>query len=45
MLFAATRNTLIKELGGEKFGESIFATTKAELSAEGFRKHDAHVAQ
>lgn len=45
MLFASTRSTLVKELGGEKFGESIFATMKAEVTAEGFKKHDAHVAQ
>lgn len=43
MLFASTRNTLTRELGGEKFGESIFATEKKELTAEGFKKHDAHM--
>lgn len=42
MLIASTRNTLIRELGSEKFGESIFTTEKHELTAEGFRKHDAH---
>ncbi|KAJ6263223.1 Twinfilin-1 [Drechslerella dactyloides] len=43
MLFASTRNTLTRELGTEHFSETIFATTKAEVTAEGFKKHDAHV--
>lgn len=42
MLFASTRLTLTRELGIERFRETIFATEKAELSAEGFKKHDAH---
>ncbi|RPA78899.1 actin depolymerizing protein [Ascobolus immersus RN42] len=42
MLIASTRNTLIKQLGGEKFGDSIFTTEKHELTAEGFKKHEAH---
>jgi twinfilin-like protein len=42
MLFASTSLSLVRELGGEKFRESIFATTKQELSVEGFKKHDAH---
>ena len=41
MLFASTRLTLVRELGTERFRESIFATTKQELTAEGWRKHDA----
>jgi len=45
MLFASTRNTLTRELGAQKFADSIFATTKAELTAEGFRKHDDHAAE
>jgi hypothetical protein len=45
MLIASTRNTLIKQLGGEKFGESIFTTEKHELTAEGFKKHEAHTKQ
>jgi twinfilin-like protein len=45
MLFASTRLTLVRELGIERFRETIFATTKAELSAEGFKKHDEHVKQ
>jgi twinfilin-like protein len=42
MLFASTRLTLVRELGIERFRETIFATTKAELTAEGFKKHDQH---
>lgn len=42
MLFASTRTTLMRELGTEKFAESLFATTKEELTADGFRKHDHH---
>ena len=40
MLFAATRLTLVRELGTERFRETLFATTKQELSAEGWQKHD-----
>lgn len=42
MLFAATRLTLVRELGSEHFRETIFATTAAELTAAGFERHDAH---
>jgi len=43
MLFASTRLTLVRELGIERFRETIFATTKEELTKEGFEKHDKHV--
>ncbi|KAK7548197.1 twinfilin-1 [Phyllosticta citricarpa] len=43
MLFASTRLTLVRELGGEKFEEQIFATTAEELTAEGWERHEAHV--
>lgn len=42
MLFASTRLTLVRELGIERFRETIFATTKEELTKEGFAKHDKH---
>lgn len=42
MLFASTRLTLVRELGREHFRETIFATTKEELTPEGFLKHDKH---
>lgn len=44
MLFASTRLTLVRELGTEHFRETIFVTTKAELTPEGFDKHDKHTA-
>ena len=43
MLFASTRLTLVRELGIERFRETIFATTKEELTPQGFEKHDKHV--
>ncbi|ESZ97217.1 hypothetical protein SBOR_2411 [Sclerotinia borealis F-4128] len=43
MLFASTRLTLVRELGIERFRETIFATMKEELSKEGFAKHDKHI--
>lgn len=42
MLFASTRLTLVRELGREHFRETIFTTTKDELTPEGFEKHDKH---
>ena len=42
MLFASTRLTLVRELGAERFRETLFATTKSELTPEGWRKHDKH---
>ncbi|TVY30825.1 Twinfilin [Lachnellula hyalina] len=44
MLFASTRLTLVRELGIERFKETIFATKEEELSAEGFKRHDQHEA-
>ena len=41
MLFASTRLTLVRELGTERFRESIFVTERKELEPEGWRKHDA----
>ncbi|KAL3425011.1 cofilin/tropomyosin-type actin-binding protein [Phlyctema vagabunda] len=43
MLFASTRLTLVRELGIERFRETIFVTTPEELTKEGFEKHDKHV--
>lgn len=34
MLFASTRATLVRELGSEKFGETIFATDEEEVTSE-----------
>jgi twinfilin len=42
-LFASTRLTLTRELGSEHFvSTSIFCTDAKELSAEGWRTHEAH---
>ncbi len=41
MLFASTRLTLVRELGTERFRESVFVTETKELTPEGWRKHDA----
>ena len=41
-LFASTRATLLRELGTEKFRETLFAITKQELTEDGFRRHDKH---
>lgn len=45
MLFASTRLTLVRELGIERFRQTVFATEKSELTAEGWAKHQAHEAQ
>ncbi|KAJ4325379.1 Mitochondrial succinate-fumarate transporter [Neodidymelliopsis sp. IMI 364377] len=42
MLFASTRLTLVRELGGEHFPESIFTTESDELTASGWTKHVQH---
>jgi twinfilin-like protein len=44
MLFASTRLTLVRELGGEHFAESVFTTEASELTSEGWEKHIAHTA-
>lgn len=41
MLFASTRLTLVRELGAERFRDTLFATELKELSREGWEKHDA----
>ncbi|KAK9457049.1 hypothetical protein V1511DRAFT_496061 [Dipodascopsis uninucleata] len=42
MLYASTRNTLIRELGGDKIALSFFTTEKSELSPEGLQKFLEH---
>ncbi|KAJ4363526.1 Twinfilin-1 [Neocucurbitaria cava] len=44
MLFASTRLTLVRELGGEHFAESIFTTEADELTSSGWEKHVQHTA-
>lgn len=43
MLFASSRLSLVRELGIERFRETIFATKEEELTKEGFERHDKHV--
>jgi twinfilin-like protein len=42
MLFASTRLTLLRELGGEHFPETVFCTEADELTEEGWARHLAH---
>ncbi|KAK9451388.1 uncharacterized protein V1518DRAFT_8377 [Limtongia smithiae] len=42
MLYASTRNTLMRELGSDKIASSYFATERDELTAAGLRKFVAH---
>lgn len=42
MLFASTRLTLVRELGLERFGETLVVTEADELTKEGWLKHEAH---
>ncbi|KAF1961634.1 twinfilin-1 [Byssothecium circinans] len=42
MLFASTRLTLVRELGGEHFSESVFCTEAEELSEKGWERHVQH---
>lgn len=44
MLYAATRATLKKEFGGGHIKDEIFATTKEEMTLNGYRKHLASLA-
>lgn len=43
VIFASTRLTLSRDLGIERFRETIYTTTPEELTVEGFEKHDRHV--
>lgn len=45
MLFASTRLTLTRELGGEHFPESVFTTEASELTGAGWEKHLKHEEQ
>lgn len=40
MLFASTRLTLLRELGTEKFSDSLFVTTADELSPSEWQKRE-----
>lgn len=44
MLYASTRLTLLKYLGSTAFTDSIFATSKEDLTADAYASHLRHVA-
>ncbi|KIJ22805.1 hypothetical protein M422DRAFT_786342 [Sphaerobolus stellatus SS14] len=44
MLYAATRNNLTKGLGSGSFPETLFATSKADLTSEAYAAHQRHLA-
>ena len=44
MLYASTRLTLLKSLGSTVFTDSIFATSKEDLTADAYTSHLRHVA-
>ncbi|KXT00143.1 hypothetical protein AC578_3287 [Pseudocercospora eumusae] len=44
MLFASTRLTLVRELGIERFRQTLFATEASELTSAGWEKHEQHEA-
>ena len=41
-MFASTRLTLARELGIERFRQTIFATEKDDLTADGWKRHEQH---
>jgi len=43
MLYASTRSSLTKELGDQRFKDSLFATTKSDLTPEAYAAHLKHV--
>jgi len=44
MLYASTRNAVTKSLGATLFVDTIFATSKADLTPEGYAAHKRHLA-
>ncbi|KAI8142200.1 hypothetical protein BJV82DRAFT_615934 [Fennellomyces sp. T-0311] len=42
MLYASTRATLTKELGDNRFVDSIYGTTKDDVSYDGYKRHLVH---
>lgn len=43
MLYAASRGSLTRSLGSSVFTDSIFATSKEDLTAEAYAAHRRHV--
>ncbi|TFK42703.1 hypothetical protein BDQ12DRAFT_757925 [Crucibulum laeve] len=44
MLYASTRASLLKSLGSTTFIDSVFATSKADLTPEAYASHQRHLA-
>ncbi|THV07942.1 actin depolymerizing protein [Dendrothele bispora CBS 962.96] len=44
MLYASTRSSLLKSLGSTLFNDSMFATSKDDLTPEAYKAHLAHLA-
>ncbi|KAK7693694.1 hypothetical protein QCA50_003265 [Cerrena zonata] len=44
MLYAATRNNLTKALGSTHFNDSLFATSKDDVTLSAYKRHKAHLA-
>ena len=44
MLYASTRSSLTKSLGSAPFSDSMFATSKDDLTASAYAKHRASLA-
>lgn len=43
MLYASTRGALTKALGDQRFKDSIFATSKSDLTPEAYEAHQRHL--
>jgi twinfilin-like protein len=44
MIYASTRNSVTKSLGASNFVDTIFATSKEDLTPEGYAAHKRHLA-
>jgi len=44
MIYASTRNSVTKSLGAANFVDTIFATSKEELTPQGYAAHKRHLA-
>lgn len=44
MLYASTRNSLTKSLGSAQFPDTLFATSKLDLTPEAYAAHRKHMA-
>jgi twinfilin-like protein len=44
MIYASTRNSLTKSLGATTFVDTIFATSKADITPAGYAAHKRHLA-